>query len=159
MSRILEQPDIEGPAGRAWICKECAEEASQNKTAGLEILLVEQEVGDSEPMHKVLTLSHLRESDLLALPDISKPGATHELRVWEVNPDTENSIDPHDASTLHLLYYPIIEQFIAQNDNAAMQKVAEAVTNLVVQKSIDLKSNKREDWDRLFAEQEAEIIH
>ena len=159
MSHILDQPDIEGPAGRVWVCEEKVEEAQQNLTAELEILLVEQENGGTEPTHKVLALRHLRESDVLGPPIISKPGATHELLVMDVNPDTENKIAPHDISTFHPTFPPIFEQFSAPSDTAAKQKLAETATSLVVQKTIDLKNNKREDWDRLFTEQEVDIVH
>jgi hypothetical protein len=159
MSHILDQPDIEGPAGRVWFCEEKTEEAEQNLTSELEIILVEQEGGDTEPTHKVLALRHLRESDLLGPPSITKPGATHELWVMDVNPDTENNIVPHDISTFHPMFPPIFEQFIAPSDSAAKQKIAETAAGLVIQKIIDLKTNSREDWDRLIAEQNGDMVH
>lgn len=155
-SRILDQPDLQGPAGRAWLCEQKLSEAQQNKTAELEVWLVETSQDHPSGNHKVLALRHLRELDILEPVKEEHQNATHELWVMDINPENEDDINPHDLNTLHVMFPPVIEQFSASSDIAAV-KLAEKVTELCVCGNFDPDCHSLTEWDN-FIDSQVKVV-
>lgn len=130
----LLNPDYIGQAGRAWELDVKFEGRTIEQSAALGGWLIEAPFALPAWNYHVASLIHLRPTPPAKDPVISRPGSTHELMMWALDPRLEEEIDPQDIKTMRHILQPIdfSEQFIARNDERALK-----VVRFAIQKCVD----------------------
>jgi hypothetical protein len=98
-----------------------------------------------------VSVIHLRDLPGQSKPAVrTVPGATHELIVLSVDPDTPPDLKTADLGRVKYLTPPdVVQQFIAANDAEALRRIEEGL-GLTVDGQLTLDSDGRMAWRHLL---------
>jgi hypothetical protein len=146
----MEQAEIyQGAHGRAWSYRYTVRRAAQYAAVGAWIV----EAPWAHPVWSQYAVSvvHLRPIEGAAPPNITRPGATHEILVRAISPDFPRApTDPVDAPIHDLSPINQLQQFAAPDDDTARKRTYECV-KAIADRRLHPDSDFRSTWDALFA--------
>lgn len=152
---IAKVPDVSGTRSRAWLC-DLAEGRRSKGFAAEDDATLAHWVVEAPWAHPLwhsysLVLVHLRDMPDNRPTKIWKPGATHEIWVWSIDPDKDRRemIETGIVEGHWLRPMNYGGQFIAEGDDVARAAVLRAVT-LVCAGSLSPDTDFRWQWVELF---------
>jgi hypothetical protein len=138
------KPTFTGPGGSAW---EVAVPDAPGHGQVCQWLLFAPTAHPFWNFH-VITVAHLLPIEGVKDAHVQFPGASHEMLVLALDPETEDAIDPADAATQKQWMQPpdAVVQFIVANDEQACA-VARFSAQAVTQGLIAPDSDFRQAWE------------
>lgn len=99
----MRNPDMKGPAGRAWVVTEPDPAEAAKYPAHVVAYLAH--VPGAHPFWSWYLVACCdladHEGQPAAVRDPRKPDATHEISVWALDPDGNDTLDPDQPGSLH----------------------------------------------------------
>ena len=152
MSKVVNaiKPDLEGIAGKAWKI-ETKDNPARNPAVpeGLTVASWIVYAPHSHPIWPYVLIACISLRDVPGVPPatIRLPGATHEVFVYALNPDSY----PPDMEGQLQIMRPVnyVGQFIADSDDTAVNRIWVAV-NEVVDGTLNPDEDGRQQWVKRF---------
>jgi hypothetical protein len=147
---ITVDPTINGPHARAWKLVAMARDGRDH--AGVAGWLIEAPWAHPFWHSYRLSLIHLRPMEGLAEPIIYLEGATHEIVLYALNPETPREPALLSTGDVAVLDPPnFVAQMIMGSDDAAADKVGAAV-DMICQGRLSPDTDFRSQWITLFGD-------
>lgn len=157
LDTIREDPEVKGPAGKAWMANLERIRASipeeVRRSDGTQAIWIVEAPWSHPVVHSyAIILMHLR-----PLPDrplnLCLEGATHEMHVWGLAPDAKRERLLQGGINPKTFLKPInfAGQFIEKSDEAAAARVAEAV-GMICLGRLSPDSDHIRAWATLFGD-------
>jgi hypothetical protein len=153
--KVERKPDVQGTAGRAWLCDIEALYRAARKDRS-EYSLIDQWVVEAPWAHPVwhsylLVLIHLRPIPGMPPPKMYLQDATHEMWLYALDPDKSRREIIESANMSGSLLQPMNfgAQFIELSDELASERIRRTVQDICDRK-LSPDTDYRRDWQKLF---------
>lgn len=151
----MRAPDLDGPRGQAWLVRDDETRAMYAKTnrkvpptSTVVWWLIHAPGYHPWWNNYQLSLIHLRPVDGLPPAKINLPGATHEVMLFAMSPDSQFSLE---SFMIPLSPANFFGQFIAHDDESAAEKIKETVNEILIG-SLSPDTDYVREWVKRFSD-------